>query len=157
MDDLHDQHSRVLLVGELNPFGADPRLALYHMPRGSSGDRLRRILGLRDCEYARLLDKVNLCRGRWSEEVALEEAQQCLGSHHSVLVLLGSKVRSVFKGPLPFEWSVVRGKRLVGLPHPSGRCRVWNDSQSAARARAIMSELVGGVPWGTATDRIAAG
>ena len=62
MDELR---SRVLLVGEVNPYGADPRMALYHLPRGASGDRLREILGLDDATYIRRLSRVNLCTGRW--------------------------------------------------------------------------------------------
>jgi hypothetical protein len=146
---------RVLVCGELNPYGADPRTALYHLPRGASGDRLRRILGLRDCEYAGLLDKVNLCQGRWSDDEAAGRAVTCLESQqHEVMVLLGARVRRAFGGPAPFEWSVVRRKLLVGLPHPSGMCRVWNDPRSVRRARSLVDALIRGLPWGTAADRL---
>lgn len=59
----------LIIVGEVNPFGADPFFALYHLPRESSGNRLRVIWGLSDHVYAGLT-KVNLCTGRWSMPAA---------------------------------------------------------------------------------------
>jgi hypothetical protein len=88
---------RVLLVGDLNPSGADLRLALYHLPRHSSGNRLRCVLGLTDLEYHRLLDRANLCDGKWSAEAARGRLADLLDARApgGVVVLLGARVRDV--------------------------------------------------------------
>lgn len=129
---------RVLVVGEVNPYGSDPSMALYHLPREASGNRLRVILGMTDHDYSYTLDKKNLCIGRWDNGVAQREAHRTLSYSHEVMVLLGSKVRGAFNGPPPFTISGRRGKLLVGLPHPSGLCRVWNERDSRERARAVV-------------------
>jgi uracil-DNA glycosylase len=141
---------RVLLVGELNPYGADPRAALYHLPRGASGDRLREILGLSDASYARRLAKVNLCSGQWSAKRAQAAARFLIDtSSQPVLVLLGARVRDAFGGP-PFfgrrTWRRLDGSEIsmVGLPHPSGRNLLWNDPANRARAAAL---LCSAAPW----------
>ena len=86
----------VLLVGEVNPYGMDPKLALYHLPRGASGNRLRLILGLCDVTYNQL-PKVNLCNGRFSVFAAMERAEEILARPYpKTLVLLGVKVGKSF-------------------------------------------------------------
>lgn len=147
---------RVLLVGELNPYGANPFLALYHLPRGASGDRLREILGLADAAYARRLAKVNLCTGRWSDPRARAAAQFLLDTtREEVLVLLGCRVREAFGGPAFFEQETrrlpdlarpgqERTRVLVTIPHPSGRNLLWNDPDAGRRARAV---LLAAAPW----------
>ncbi len=144
----------MLLVGEVNPLGARPRFALYHLPRGRAGDRLRAILGLSDVDYDSLLDKVNLCTGAWSLPAARQRAAEIRAevawAGWKLLVLLGARVRQAFGGPAPFEHGRdPLGCTWLGLPHPSGRCLLWNDRANVARARAILMELVpAGIPWG---------
>lgn len=141
----------VCVVGELNPYGADPRLALYHLPRGKSGDRLRKVMGLPDHSYARL-KKVNLCTGRWSDEAAAAEVSRLVGSKifdERALILLGTRVRRAFEVvgvrlPGPFT----AAGRVVSLPHPSGRCRLWNGQEGVRRAREILKEVAPWVDWG---------
>lgn len=81
-----------LIVGELNPYGSDPRYALYHLPRHASGNRLREIMGLTDVEYSRGLDKVNLCVGRWSLTAARAACELLFKEQRPCFVLLGKKV-----------------------------------------------------------------
>ena len=38
--------------------------------------------------------------------------------------------------------------RYVILPHPSGRCRVWNEPDAVERARALLRQVRPDVPWG---------
>lgn len=143
----------LLLVGELNPYGADPRFALYHLPRGASGNRLRLILGLSDVTYHRLL-KVNLCNNRFSVFAARTRAAEILArSNLKVLVLLGRKVCDAFgtmKRPFPTFFTVgqVAGRTLIYLPHPSGRCRLWSDESNLTKARALCREHAPSIPWG---------
>lgn len=157
---------RILLVGELNPFGADPRYALYHLPRHSSGNRLRCLLGLTDLEYHRLLDKANLCDGKWSARKALERLGALLDSRGpgGVVVLLGARVRGVARRLAREKYGADLGldfftvlevgegelrRILVSLPHPSGLCRAWNEPGSVTRARRLLTVLAPGVSWGT--------
>ena len=139
--------NRLIIVGELNPYGSDPKFALYHLPRGASGDRLRQHLGLTDETYERLV-KVNLCAGQWSSLGAKAKAKDLL-READVLVLLGSKVRTAFGGPPAFTARItVEGQVLVSLPHPSGRCRAWAESGARQTARRMLDLYVPGVPWG---------
>lgn len=136
----------LLFVGELNPYGADPYFALYHLPRAASGNRLREILGLPDHLYAQL-HKANLCTGRWSMRTARNEAAS-LELRSDVVVCLGAKVRTAFNGPPPFESVVRDGKTVVTLPHPSGLNRAWDAPDARSRARALMRSVAPQIPWG---------
>lgn len=139
----------LLLVGELNPYGAAPAFALYHLPRHASGNRLRRIMGLRDCTYE-AIEKVNLCSKKWSLPRAREEAA-ALVANGGVLVLLGSKVKTAFAGPGFFEAATSETHTLVTLPHPSGLNRLWDEPGSPWRARQLLRAHVPDVPWGEAS------
>ena len=111
---------RLILVGEDNPYSADPSFALYHLPRGVAGDRLRAHLGLRDATYAGL-EKVNLCLGKWTAKEANARAGEILVGPYDVVVMLGAKVRRAFLPKASVEFFGDYGG-LVSLPHPSGRC-----------------------------------
>jgi hypothetical protein len=160
-------YRRVILVGELNPFGTDPRLALYHLPRRSSGNRLRVILGLSDAEYARI-PKANLCEGRWRARDAHDRARRLLADPETlVYVLLGKRVRDAFRAVcgvagLFADFSTYRDSgnvayTLVALPHPSGLCRVWNDPGAAELARDLLRRVAPRVPWGSYSEKVVDG
>ncbi len=150
------QKPLVLCVGEMNPYGADPYFALYYLPRTASGNNLRRILGLSDEAYMTYCARTNLCRGRWDLSKAREEAARLtLADPVPVFLLLGVRVRDAFNGPAAFGVSSVCGKTLVGLPHPSRRCRVWYDEAQIVRARGLLRAHAPGVPWGTFSSEIA--
>lgn len=131
-----------VLVGELNPYGSDPEMALYPLPRNASGNRLRLILDLTDLEY---LDyrRVNLCTGKWGIRAARAAAAEVL-EHEDVCfaVLLGAKVCSAFG--VPYEPFTVRpsgrGYPLVVLPHPSGLNRAWNEPGAVEQARLAINK-----------------
>ena len=131
-----------LLVGESNPYGADPRYALYPLPKGSAGDRLCRLvlqMGLR--EYVKAFERVNLCAGPWSTPGAREAARRIFLARDylkdgSQVVMLGAKVTNAFG--FNFAPFVVYAERFVCLPHPSGLSRAWNDPGSYALARSTL-------------------
>jgi len=130
-----------LLVGELNPYGADPELALYPLPEHASGGRLARILGLSRGQYLRAFGRANLCSGRWSlgDARGAAELLTIMNDRDRPIVLLGSKVCQAFAQPYhPFT----SAGRLHVLPHPSGRCRAWNEPGAVARARALVLPLL---------------
>lgn len=141
----------LVIVGEANPYGGDPRFALYHLPRNASGNRLREIMGLPDHAYEQLT-KVNLCPRAWSMKVARARAHELHQSAAGgVLVLLGAKVRDAFDGPDFFTVGrCLDGRTLVTLPHPSGLNRMWSEPGARERARALLREVAPEVPWGFA-------
>lgn len=148
-----DKTRKPLLVGELNPYGADPKLALWPMPPSASGGRLCKILGVSTKEYLASFRRVNLCVGEWSDSRARQRAVLILVEELSAvvvprLVLLGKKVCHAFYVPfIPF----VTVESLVGvdldrlrvavLPHPSGRSRLWNDANAKYKARLAVARL----------------
>lgn len=145
----------LVIVGELNPYGANHEFALYHLPRKASGNRLREHLGLSDAAYE-ALDKVNLCEGEWSIKDAREVAEK-ISMWSDVVVMLGAKVKHAFwtsfrndvPPPIfPFEAMLWLSCRYVYLPHPSGLNRAWNDPSARTRARELMSAVAPWVPWG---------
>ena len=145
---------RVLLVGELNPYGSRPELALFHLPRGASGDRLRALMGLSDVDYHRYLSRANLCEGKWELSRARGRAAVLAATRsEEVFVLLGSRVQLAFEGPLNFSVTSVAGGRgkivMVSLPHPSGRNLMWNDPETRARVPRILAQFAPWVPWGS--------
>lgn len=150
-----------LLVGEDNPYGSDPRYALWCMPRHSAGGRLcYDILGVKDqIDYVRRFDRANLCLGKWSAKEATARAGELQRSHRT-LILLGAKVCSRFG--YAFEPFTIKQKTtsaaaavLLGvpyeewtfvlLPHPSGRNRMWNQPGAIERAREIL-KAAGALP-----------
>lgn len=146
---------KILLVGELNPYGADPEFALFPLPKYASGGRLREILGLSTRDYLLGHDRVNLCTGTWSRKAAREKAREILVERRTPegvpivgkgLVLLGRRVIDSFCEPgglqvNPLECVMFGGVHAALLPHPSGRNQLWNDPQTAVRARACYDQL----------------
>lgn len=137
--------SRPLLVGEVNPLSPDPRLALYPDPPGCAGANLCfRVLGFESARaYLRTFDRVNLCVGRWTLRVARERAAVISRDHEGPVILCGSRPCEAFGVPfVPFTVDTSRERGLYVLPHPSGRCRVWNDPGSAERARVLLRDFL---------------
>jgi hypothetical protein len=133
--------SKIVLVGELNPYGSDPTFALYPEPRGATGDRLcRKIMGLKGWDYLQRFDRVNLCEGKWSVPRARKEAQRLLMGEWETYVLLGKKVQVAFglvHDP-PFSVTCLKGKKVVSIPHPSGLNRAWNRPEAVGLAREVL-------------------
>lgn len=139
-----------LLVGEANPYGADPEFALYPAPDGSAGHRLAtKILGLSRKDYLERFDRVNLCPQRWAMKEARANARAILAQTESrPVVLFGAKVASAFGLNYdPFTTRTVASPArpyacfpLIILPHPSGLSRGWDPNHEAAfeRARALL-------------------
>lgn len=134
-----------LFVGESNPYGSDPRYALYPEPANSAGGRLCRIiLGLTVREYLRRFYRVNLCRGPWNLGEARAAAAQLDHDRRPgfPVVLFGAKVCAAWGVPFePFKAVTIRKDGLIVLPHPSGLCRTWTREKNAvSRARAVLCD-----------------
>jgi hypothetical protein len=144
----------VVLVGELNPRGRDPRYALFDLPVNAAGWRLRtKVLQVHRRTYF-TFKRHNLCVGKWSRRDAEREAARLYLEEYDsrkgvfLFVLLGRKVADAFGcgGLNPFT----HDDRFLLLPHPSGRCREWNDPAAGERARSLLREVVPDVVWGEA-------
>lgn len=125
-----------VLVGEQNPYGGDPRFALYPAPNGCSGHRLCcLILGMHRKAYLCAFDRANLCDGEWSMCKARQRAIELLADRagQCKLILCGSKICSAFG--VPYAPFTVADEVLLRLPHPSGRCRAWDEDRSFLKAR----------------------
>lgn len=145
-----------LLVGECNPYGANPKYSLFPYPKGSSGERLCfKIMCLTRREYLERFDRVNLCAGKWSIKEARARAEELRSVPGRTIVLLGAKVATAFGRKFePFRFdetpdyyspkasplSVPILRRLVILPHPSGLSRTWNEPGAYERARTVLKE-----------------
>lgn len=148
---------RLVIVGEDNPYGRDPRFALYHLPRRASGNRLRLILGLTDVTYYRL-NKINLCSGKWSIKEARSKVWG-LCVTQDVVVMLGKKVKKAFGDGDPrisempfFSAESTGGAVVVSLPHPSGLNRLWSEPGVKQRTRELLKSVAPWEPWGEICD-----
>ena len=87
-----------LLVGECNPYGPDPKYALYPYPRNSAGGRLCRVVfNLPTRVYLEAFDRVNLCATTWSQPAARKKAGEIIEAvdKNCVIVLCGARPRRI--------------------------------------------------------------
>lgn len=99
-------------------------------------------------QYLRTFARVNLCGDAWSASEARRRAHEVGLAATGPLVLLGSKVARSFGlkfRPFCRASLAVEGRalRVVMLPHPSGRCRLWNERGARARARRAVRGILG--------------
>jgi hypothetical protein len=141
---------RPLLVGEDNPHSDDPEKALHVEFPGAAGSRLAAILGMSPDEYLSAFDRVNLLPhapewDRWLARDRAVEILEGLGDSPPLIVLLGARVADAFG--VEFEpFTVVRGAlaTYAVLPHPSGRCHIWNDPLTKQQARDCLANAAAG-------------
>jgi hypothetical protein len=160
--------SKTLLLGEDNPISAAPEHALFPLPAGCAGERLcNKILGVGRATYLATW-RTNLCVGGWSTARARERARALIhGSPPwTVIVLLGRKVAEEFEHVIKdaghkIDLSAFRiadvpsvedvpPLKLVSIPHPSGRNRIWNEFKYCESARLLLEEAAPGYPVGEA-------
>lgn len=157
----------VLLVGEDNPQSEDRRHALWPIPSkghaSCAGRNLQsKIMRVSHGTYYGLW-RTNLCHPTWDLKEARVRARRLILNPRpwSVIVALGRKVAGAFEyflGEAVPQWGwVVRWDEdkdswltIVGMPHPSGLSRAWNDPGSYDRALALLQETAPSVPWGEA-------
>lgn len=147
---------RVVLVGECNPHADEPMAALWASP-GTAGGRLQStILGLEPLSYYGLW-RVNLCPTRTWDTVAARMTALRVASPLApweVVVCLGRRVARRMAAARGLDifpsWSIMPwgSPVYVTIPHPSGRCRDWNDSAAIPHARELLRRAAPEVPWG---------
>jgi hypothetical protein len=116
-----------------NPYGNDPRTALWPDPPGCAGWRLWKMLeqetGATKRQYIKAFERENLCVGQWNmEEARSKMFQLIVNNGHLNFILVGNDVWRAYSSspkPLPFTWS----HNVAWIPHPSGRNRLYNDSR----------------------------
>lgn len=140
--------SRPILLAMCNPRSSDPDLALWPDPPGCSGHRLWQLLhgrtGATQEDYCRTFDRRNLLRGRWwSPGVAREFAPRFIaGVTGREVLVLGGEVRDALGLPrLLVHPQELHGVTWRQLPHPSGRCRWYNDEDNRLTAALLLESL----------------
>lgn len=133
-----------LVVGMApGPLTSD-RLPMFPWPDGSAGARLLTMSGMPLEAYLGRLRRANLCEGRWRVAEARETADRLIRLYRSPeggpgarFVLCGRQVARAFElDDAPwFSRALIYGVATVLIPHPSGRCREYNDPANVARAR----------------------
>lgn len=153
-----------LIVGMSNPYGDDPKAALWPHPPNCTGWRIWNMLRARRADashlsYTRAFARVNLLSSEysktWDRAAAREAARNmlplCVGRR---VLLLGNCVLDAF-AVMNRDLSALQpaGEGLVArvkgsgystfmfLPHPSGRCRWYNDPRNVAAASDLLAEL----------------
>lgn len=145
---------KILFVGEDNPQSHLLIHTLVDYPFGCAGHRLRGSILELPSELYLACWRMNLCAepnlrehgyqdGHWKKKVAETVFYRDVLDQKApwqLVVLLGSKVRgaSGFTSLVgSFDTLLSNDRTFVTLPHPSGRCREWNDYQ---RARKILRQ-----------------
>lgn len=151
LDEVRRQYAAVPAVGLVVGMAPGPRtsssLPMFPHPAASAGGRLHAMSGMPAEAYLGRLRRANLCRGAYSVPEARDRARTLYFEHRSVhaprprLVLCGRRVARAFLEALgerddpewfrPGAWA---GVDYVVVPHPSGRCREYNDPANRARA-----------------------
>lgn len=137
--------SKPMIVGEANPYGADPYFAMYPQPKHSAGGRLcRLILKMEPEQYLCEFDRVNLCPEKWSVPIARVNAQRIRSGDQRIVIMLGAKVTRImgfeFEPFKVFRTPPPSAKAFVCLPHPSGLNRMWHEPRAFELAQKAVNE-----------------
>ena len=139
-----------LILGTTNPYTSRPEYALHPAPAGSSGWRLWRLLnqrtGATPSEYCAAFERRNLVGGAWNRLAARQSFRVLAPQLQSrTVLLLGDETRRAVGLSADLVLPVVLdGVTYRQLPHPSGRCRWYNDPVCADLAALVLEELYEG-------------
>jgi hypothetical protein len=137
--------AKPLLLGAHNPHSADPRWALFWAPEGCSGHRLWKMSGLPKLVWKHAFDRMNVLDatewGTGPDERRVVEVRAAMLGRETLV--LGHQARAALGLPtrpwlLPQEedWGVWRL-----LPHPSGRCQLYNDPVFRKTVGMLLEEM----------------
>lgn len=137
---------RPLLLGLDNPHGDHPGAALLPRPKSGAGGRLFAMAGMPWSRYNRVFQRLNIVdidahSSAWEREDYYRDR---------TVVVCGKEAwrRLAWLGlPRSNFFTSSRMERLcsrfVLIPHPSGRCREYNDPTVVARTRRLLRGLSG--------------
>ena len=139
---------RPVLLGMNNPHTPHPEFSLYPDPPRCAGWNLWQLSGLTKEGYLEKYERRNMLdKLSWSRSDAQKGAEALRAELATrTVVLLGNDVsRLMWVGDIEKDY-VWRQKKEGGwwarMPHPSGRCRWWNDPLEREAARIFLRELV---------------
>lgn len=133
-----------LLVGEQPGPRSNHRLPLWPYPARSAGGRLHAMSGVPMVEYLARLARVNLAaqpRKGWDHRRARFDLHAMLNDlpPDARVVLCGQRAMDAYEEGYPGarrQFLVLGGSVWIqGVPHPSGRCREYNDPATVAATR----------------------
>ena len=138
---------RTVLIGMNNPLSRNPEHALWPAPPNCAGWRLWKMLDDRvptdPLDYTSGFERINLCgKAHWDRTAARRRAAKMLHELQGrTVIVLGAAVRDAFRLPPVLVKPVVdRGVTWRQLPHPSGRCRWYNDPRHRKIAGLLLEE-----------------
>jgi hypothetical protein len=141
--------SRVVLLGLNNPLSASPLMALWPDPPRCTGWNLWRMIDCSKEDFVRGFDRRNLVDATVYNRPSQEHTRQLWRSLDGRrVIVLGATVLSELvvagavghrppwilpqRGEGPLEWRMV--------PHPSGRCREYNDPAMRLRVSMLLQD-----------------
>lgn len=149
---------RGLLIGEAPGPNTNAKLPLFPLPSNSAGGRLLKYAEIDPADFLGRLVRMNLCDDEWSERRAvagrvraqtwlLDKTNWYEGKPLRVL-LLGVRVARAWACHGPFGYTVFdfyshAEVGIAWIPHPSGRCHLYNDRKNQLRARRAVQWAVG--------------
>lgn len=128
---------RPLILGLDNPHGAgealDPR-----SPPGHAGRRLFELSGIELDEYLEAFERRNVCD---VDRVYPYYGSAAFGDR--TVVALGNAAWMKIHLPAAgfFSSFELGNSRFIKIPHPSGRCRFYNDPANRARVRRLLRRV----------------
>lgn len=132
------------IIGEAPGPNTSPKLPLFPLPRSSAGGRLLGYSRMPTLQYFGAFLRRNVLPELrpWSVPEARELAgfivDELNANAIKRVVLLGGKVGAAFGLPDIWSHGFVSNLELAVIPHPSGRCRIYNDVAAQRRAGATL-------------------
>lgn len=134
------------IIGEAPGPNTSPKLPIFPFPASSAGGRLMSYSRMRPAEYLGKLYRKNLFTTflpGWCAPAARELASYIERDLADMkirrVLLLGTRVGAAFEvGGLWSSLTTTSGITFLVIPHPSGRCRVYNDEAARKRAGAAI-------------------
>ena len=129
---------RPVLLGEVNPYSNDPREAFAPWPKKSAGYRLWEMTELPKRDYLIAFDRRNVSdvgslRFKPHQMVVVfgDEARRCVETSQGIKLKKAHFVTQTHND-VPYTL----------LPHPSGKCRFYNDKDKRAAVGAFLRSLL---------------
>lgn len=162
-------YTRPVLCAMNNPLSRDPRYALFPAPVNCTGYRVWQMLAtaalmgeppttIRRQDYVEAFDRRNVLSAlNWSRREAMVGGLALMDELSGrTIVVFGVQTAEALRLPrLPWgQWGehyhLLEPTRYCVLPHPSGRCREYNDPEMRVLAGGILLQLYRGEkPWET--------
>lgn len=149
---------RGMLIGEAPGPNTNAKLPLYPMPNNSAAGRLLKYAGIEAVDYLGRLVRMNMCDDEWSERRAvagrtrattwLLDSDNFFDGKPLRVLLLGVRVARAWSchGPFGSTTMIYDAEvevRVAWIPHPSGRCLLYNDRKNQLRARRAVQWAIG--------------